>query len=79
MTIEANQRGIAVHPVAGFNRDQIKSEFLLPDNFFQTAILVLGEQAPAEALGDPALVEREKAPRNRLNLSEIVFAGLPEA
>ena len=79
MTMEANHRGIAVHPIAGFNRDEVKIEFSLPDNFTQTAILVLGKQAPAEHLDNQALLEREKAPRVRLPLSEIVIAGLPAA
>ena len=79
MTMEANHRGIAVHPIAGFNRDEVKIEFSLPGNFTQTAILVLGKQAPAEHLDNQALLEREKAPRVRLPLSEIVIAGLPAA
>jgi nitroreductase len=77
MTVEANHRGIAVHPIAGFNREMVKAEYSLPDNFTQTAILVLGKQAPAAALVDPALVEREMAPRVRLPLDELVVAGLP--
>lgn len=77
MTVEANNRGIAVHPIAGFNRDVVKAEYSLPDNFTQTAILVLGKQAPASALIDPALIEREKAPRVRKPLTELVVAGLP--
>ncbi|MDP1851389.1 MAG: nitroreductase family protein [Candidatus Planktophila sp.] len=79
MTMEANHRGIAVHPIAGFNRDEVKTEFSLPDNYVQTAILVLGQQAPAEHLDNEILQEREKAPRVRLPLSEIVIAGLPAA
>lgn len=78
MTVEASHRGIAVHPIAGFNRDQVKAEYSLPENFSQTAILVLGKQAPADALGDSALIERENAPRVRLKLHELVVAGLPE-
>ena len=79
MTMEANHRGIAVHPIAGFNRDEVKTEFALPDNYSQTAILVMGKQAPAEHLDNEVLLEREKAPRVRLPLAEIVIAGLPAA
>ncbi len=78
MTVEASHRGIAVHPIAGFNRDQVKAEYSLPENFAQTAILVLGKQAPADALGNSALIERENAPRVRLKLPELVVAGLPK-
>jgi nitroreductase len=76
MTVEANHRGIAVHQIAGFDRDQVKAEYSLPDNFTQAAILVLGKQAPADVLQTDVLLEREKAPRVRLPLSELVFAGL---
>lgn len=79
MTMEANHRGIAVHPIAGFNRDEVKTEFSLPDNYTQTAILVFGKQAPAEHLENSVLQEREKAPRMRLPMSDIVIAGLPAA
>lgn len=79
MTMEANHRGIAVHPIAGFNRDEVKTEFSLPDNYTQTAILVLGKQAPAEHLANEALQERERAPRTRLPMSDIVMVGLPAA
>ena len=53
--------------------------FALPDNYSQTAILVMGKQAPAEHLDNEVLLEREKAPRVRLPLAEIVIAGLPAA
>ncbi len=79
MTVEANHRGIAVHPIAGFNRDQVKAQYELPEHLVQTAILVLGSQAPASELIDEGLVERENAPRVRRQLSELVIAGLPEA
>ena len=79
MTVEANHLGIAVHPIAGFDREKVKAEYSLPDNFSQTAILVLGKQAPAAELHNAALVEREKAPRVRLPLTDIVIAGLPAA
>ena len=79
MTMEANNRGIAVHPIAGFNRDEVKNVFSIPDNYTQTAILVLGKQAPAEHLINEVLQERERAPRKRLPMSDIVIAGLPAA
>ncbi len=79
MTMEANHRGIAVHPIAGYDREKVKAEYSLPDNYLQTAILVLGTQASPDQLSDPALQEREKAPRVRLPLSELVIAGLPGA
>ncbi len=77
MTVEANHRGIAVHQVAGFDRDAVGAEFDLPAHFSQIAILVLGTQAPADHLQDATLLEREKSPRVRLPLTQLVISGLP--
>ena len=76
MTFEAIHRGLAVHQIAGFDHEQIKKDFGLAENIAPKAILILGKQAPVESLTDATLVEREKAPRVRLPLSEIVLNGL---
>lgn len=73
MTMEALHRGLVVHQIAGFERDQVKAAFNLPDNYSQMAILVIGHQAPAEGLVDEKLIELEKSPRVRLPLTEIVL------
>ena len=75
MTFEATHRGFAIHQIAGFDNDQIKREFEIPENVSPKAILIIGKQAPVESLTDATLVEREKAPRVRLPLSEIIIAG----
>ena len=76
MTFEAIHRGLVVHQIAGFDREQVKAEYHLADNLALMAILVIGKQAPLEALTDETLKEREKSPRVRLPLGEIVLNGL---
>jgi nitroreductase len=75
MTFEAIHRGFAVHQIAGFDKDQVKKDFALAENLAPMAILIIGKQAPVESLTDATLVEREKAPRVRLPLSEIIVGG----
>ena len=67
---------IAKRRERGFDRDQVKAEYHLADNLALMAILVIGKQAPLEALTDETLKEREKSPRVRLPLGEIVLNGL---
>lgn len=73
MTVEAIHRGIAVHQIAGFDREQTAKELSLPANLTQVVMLVLGKQAPAEALTSPVLLERERSPRVRRPLNELVI------
>jgi nitroreductase len=75
MTLEATHRGFAIHQIEGFDKEQIKREFALAENLAPMAILIIGKQAPADLLSDSTLLEREKAPRVRLPLSEIIIAG----
>jgi nitroreductase len=79
MTFEAVHRGLAVHQIAGFDRVQVRADYQLPDNCEPLAILIIGKQAPVDSLTDPTLVEREKAPRVRLPLSELIIEGFPKA
>jgi nitroreductase len=75
MTFEATHRGFAIHQIEGFDKDQVKKDFALAENLAPMAILIIGKQAPVESLTDATLVEREKAPRVRLPLSEIIVGG----
>ena len=75
MTVEANHRGQVVHQIGGFNHDQVKKDFELAEEITPIAILAIGKQAPAEALADPVLVEREISDRSRLSLDSLIVGG----
>jgi hypothetical protein len=62
--------------LAGFDAAQAAQTFELPAQIAPIVVIAVGTQAPAEQL-EGVLLEREIAPRQRKDLSEIVLAGLP--
>lgn len=75
LTVEAHHRGLAVHQIGGFDHDQAKAAFNLSEELTPIVILAVGKQAPAEALDDATLLEREVADRVRVPLEELVVGG----
>jgi nitroreductase len=74
LTIEAVSRGLIAHPMAGFDADAARQAFGIPDEVRPLAVVavgVLGDYATA----DPAIVERDARPRERMPLSEVAFTG----
>jgi nitroreductase len=74
MALQATTMGLVIHPMAGIERDRIRTEFALPNDVEPVAGIAVGW------LGDPAtlsekLKERELAPRERKGLDEIVLDG----
>jgi len=76
LTFEAHSRGQVVHQMGGFDADKAAEFFGLPKNITPIVVIAVGTQAPADQL-EGILLERENAPRERKDLSEIVLAGLP--
>ena len=73
MTVEAAHRGLVVHQVGGYDRAAVKQEYGLDDSVQTIAVLVIGKQAPAEALEDETLRSREGAGRQRKPLAELLI------
>ena len=76
LTFEAHSRGQVAHQMAGFDAANAVESFELPSNITPLVVIAIGTQGPAEQL-EGVLLERETAPRQRKELSEIVLAGLP--
>lgn len=74
-TTEAHHRGLAVHQIAGFDHEAIANEFKFELGLRPLTILVIGKQAPAEALAEDVLREREAAARQRLPLDELLLTS----
>ena len=74
-TTEAHHRGLAVHQIAGFDKDLIAKEFNFPFGLRPLTILVIGKQAKAESLIDETLRERESSARTRLPLEELIIVN----
>ncbi|MGA0443364.1 MAG: nitroreductase family protein [Candidatus Nanopelagicaceae bacterium] len=75
MTLEANNRGLAVHQVGGFDREAIRESFQLSEKMTPVAILVIGKQAEAEILSHENLITREKSSRVRKDFSELILSS----
>ena len=74
LALEGARRDLAVHPMAGFDWDQIHDTLGVPkDEFDAEAMVAVGERADPETLPDE-LKEREE-PSSRKPLDEIVFNG----
>ena len=73
--MEAHHRGQVVHQIGGFDHEAVKRDFALAPEITPIAILAIGKQAPADALGDPKLVEREISARTRVPLNELILSG----
>ena len=76
LTFEAHSRGQVAHQMAGFDPAQAVQTFELPAQIVPIVVIAIGTQGPAEQL-EGVLLERETAPRQRKDLTEIVLAGLP--
>lgn len=70
---EATARGLATHPMGGFDTAAIRRDFDLPDAVSPQWVLAVGHHAPE--LEDEALANREARPRKRRPLAETVFGA----
>jgi nitroreductase len=74
LIVQASADGLAVHAMAGFDRERARELCAIPDGFEPYTAVAIGVQAPADKL-PLALAERERAPRERKPLAEIAFVG----
>jgi nitroreductase len=72
---EAHHRGLVVHQIGGFDRDAIAKEFNFEVGLRPLTVLVTGKQAPADALSEQVLRDREVAKRERLPLKDLLLNG----
>lgn len=72
LVLQAQALGLASHQMGGFDAARAKLELGIPDGFEAIAMCALGYAGSADLL-PAALAERERAPRERKELREIVF------
>lgn len=75
LVLQAVAEGLAAHQMAGFDADAVRRAFDVPADVDPLVAIAVGVPADAEVLGEARDVEREQAPRSRLPLSEIAYAG----
>ena len=71
MVLQATALGLSVHQAGGIEKDKIRAAYQVPDDTDILVAFALGYQADASVLPDD-LADREKAPRARKSLSDIV-------
>ena len=74
LTIEAQARGLRIHQAAGIERDTIRATYGVPEEFDIVVGFALGHQGDPDSLPEE-LPGREREPRARKPLADIVFSG----
>ncbi len=74
LVLQALDHGLYVHQMAGFEREATREAYAIPEGFEPVAAMALGYPGEPDELPE-ALAERERKPRTRMALDEIVFDG----
>jgi hypothetical protein len=72
--VQATALGLFVHQAAGIDRDKVRAAYAVPDAFDICAGMAIGYQGDPDSLPEE-LPAREREPRKRKPLAELVFAG----
>lgn len=77
LTLQATALGIQAHQMAGVNLSKSRAVYEIPDGFEPQTAIALGYPARGEPDNDEEreLQDRQRKPRQRLPLSDQVFAG----
>jgi len=70
---QATALGIYAHQMGGFNADKTRQVYQIPETYAPVAAMALGYLSLPEDLSEE-IQTRDKAPRTRQTLSELVFA-----
>ncbi|MCX6404473.1 MAG: nitroreductase family protein, partial [Actinobacteria bacterium] len=76
MTLQAQALGLHSHQMGGIDAEQMEKVLGTSEDFEVAIAVAIGKRDEPEKLDGPAL-ERELAPRTRLELSEVVLHGQP--
>ncbi len=74
LLLEATSRGLAVHPMGGFDAAAAREAFEIPAGFDPITAVAVGAPGDPDALPEE-LAARERAPRHRRALAEFVYEG----
>jgi nitroreductase len=78
LTVQAQAEGLAVHQMGGFDADAVSAVFGLEEHVQPVVVLAVGWHDAQADLPEP-FASRERAPRVRLPLDELLLAQAPEA
>ncbi len=74
LTVQATHFGLRVHQMGGFDVDKARELYAIPEGWDSIAAFAIGRPGDPQTLSAD-LQEREKAPRERRPLGEILFGG----
>jgi nitroreductase len=74
LIVQATDLGLYVHQMAGIDRDKCRETYAIPEDWDTVSAIAVGKMGEMIGLS-PELQEREKAPRERKPLPELVYAG----
>jgi len=74
LSVEATARGLVVHQMAGFDPDQARTTFAIPEGWEPLAAIAIGYPGNPDSLPSK-LKERELSPRTRKPIREFVMTG----
>lgn len=74
LLVEATARGLAVHQMAGFDPEKVRTAFGIPAGWEPIAVMAIGYPGNPDSLPEP-LKDRELAPRTRKPVREFVMSG----
>ena len=72
LTLQATSLNLYLHQMGGFNPDKARKLFNIPEGYAPMSVIAIGYLGNIETLPEQLKV-REKAKRNRKELSELVF------
>jgi len=72
MTLQAQSEGLYTHQMAGILGDKVRETFSVPEDYTPVTGIAMGYGAAPEVLPE-GLAERERAPRQRHQSSDIFF------
>jgi nitroreductase len=75
MSVQAHHEGLHVHQMSGIIADGLRDAFSIPETLTALTVTALGTIDAPEALGEEGAIAREKAPRERFPLDEIVLVN----
>jgi nitroreductase len=74
LSVQAHHDGLHVHQMTGFVASELEAAFQLPADVKPFVVAAIGTVGSPDDLGE-VLAERERAPRTRLPLSELVLVS----
>jgi nitroreductase len=78
LALQAAALGLAVHQMAGFDRNAARQSLEIPVDYEFGSAMALGYQGEPAALQNEQMLAQEIAPRQRKPLSEFVFTAWGE-